>query len=69
MAEMAELTTQIETIITQLDSEKYGVAIAHMRDAVDAMKAVQTGGATKFALHERLSQGQVSPPRVRRTIR
>ncbi|MEM6760597.1 MAG: hypothetical protein AAF601_14060 [Pseudomonadota bacterium] len=66
---MADLTAQIETIIAQLDDDKYGVAIAHMRDAVEAMNAAHTGGATKYALHERLAQGQVMPSSVRRKIR
>ncbi|MEL7090334.1 MAG: hypothetical protein AAFN94_01240 [Pseudomonadota bacterium] len=69
MAETTDLTAQLEAIIKHLDGEKNGVAIAHLRDAIDAMKAVDAGGVTKFALHERLSQGQVVRPDMRRKIR
>lgn len=69
MVDTADVTRRIEAIISELDPADHAVAIAHLRDGLDALAAVQSGEVTKFALHERLIKGQVAAKPVRRKFR
>ncbi|MEL7260923.1 MAG: hypothetical protein AAGK69_06065 [Pseudomonadota bacterium] len=69
MVDPKRITATLEQFILDLNPEQYGVAIAHLNDAVAAIAAVSAGDATRYALHDRLVMGKAVSDVKRRHLR
>lgn len=69
MVDPKDIKSTLHQIILELDPSRYGVAIAHLQDAIAALDAVAGGAPTKYALHDRLIRGQSVAEPKRRQVR
>ncbi|MEO1364310.1 MAG: hypothetical protein AAFU86_11105 [Pseudomonadota bacterium] len=69
MVDQNTVKTALNAVILELDPAKHDVAIAHLNDAIAAIDAVQGGGATKYALHAKLIEGEANVRPLRRRLR
>ncbi|WP_299686822.1 hypothetical protein [uncultured Tateyamaria sp.] len=69
MADVTHIRSTLEQIVLDLNPAEHSVAIAHLRDALAAIDAVEGGDPTKYALHDALVQGETVGNVTRRLFR
>ena len=69
MTDPAVAAERLDELISELDPSRYEVAVAHLRDAVDALHASLRDKPTRYARSDQLVNGSVVKLRPARTFK